>query len=238
MHHLPEHAGQFIPGQPREEVTSPTASALRESYQRKAVGGGDHMSEDGAGNGYQQKGNGFAFARRLTFSDGVASPAPPKHAQEVLVDSSRALTPTQKEDSLTEPPAGQGDERQEPPPTQPDPPADGAALPAPAAKARPLQSGVSVATETKKVSIYDDGMYWKLLGSHVYSSEPFMSRLGRYFKSNPKASKDALAMFKDKGKRNLDSIALLCTINVWVKATTLQPSSRLVAVTSARWNAR
>ena len=112
-------------------------------------------SEDGAGNGGQWAGNGAA--RQLSFS---GSP-PQQHSVQVGVFqvSESVITETVAEPTPAEHP--------EIPPTQPDPPAPEVAPPAPTAKACPLRAKQSGSAEEEKVSIYDDGMYWKLLG-YIY----------------------------------------------------------------------
>lgn len=127
---------------------------MRASYQRRWAGGDTPMtSEDGAGNGLQEAGNGAA--RALSFS-GSPSPA----AKDVEMISSE----TQVTETVIEAPyPPQAETREEPPPTQPDPPAEQPAASV-VAKARPLAPARSAGGEDKKVSIYEDGMYWKLLG--------------------------------------------------------------------------
>lgn len=156
----PKAAGVFMPGLPSapggsRPAASPDAAALRAAYQQRQPESvpstyyAPSVAPEGVGNGHHSEGNHFP---------GLGSPVPPTPQRESLEETPgpTELDATTPEESTTTP-ALEGHTM----------PAENHQPPAAAAAAKPEAS--QPPAKTKPVSVYDNGMYWKLL-AQIYDS--------------------------------------------------------------------
>ena len=158
---MPADKGAFAPGSgPGEDETGPSAEELRAEYQdkcRRTLVLGD--SQEGAGNGDQREGNGRAYS----------------FCTETLVEKTPQSTPPFTPIHVDDTPRPAEAQTNAPPPTQQTPApvatpsraqatqhTDGRAQPP--APNQASKSSAPPGEPKSRVSIYDHGMYWKLLG--------------------------------------------------------------------------